>query len=143
MLYKLTSTRYTNITLEIILYLDTGSNDVQNSGTIEHRDYGNSENEIWHVNPSCEEVRVVSTHLSTEYRYDFVNVDGTGYSGHASVDQIVRGSFQIKFTSDVSDTGRSFGAETGFTLTWQCLGKTLIISQHCAHQTSRIKQFVL
>ena len=87
-------------------------------GNIEHRDYANDENVTWIVNPSCPTVSIRSTFFETEYNYDFVHLDGEKFSGdNGHIGQVMKSPFNVTFTSDESTT------KSGFSLTWECIGK--------------------
>ena len=85
------------------------------TGTIEHRSYGNNEDESWSVNSGCEAVHIYSTYFYTESGYDKVTIDGEVHEGQITVDQIVNlAIFDVTFHSDGSTT------KEGFTLKWEC-----------------------
>ena len=96
--------------------ITTTTTAIPTSGSIEHLDYKANENFIWKVIPPCSEVHVLSTTFQTEADYDFVFVGEISYTGLTTIDQIVTGPFDVKFTSDESQQ------MNGFQITWECEG---------------------
>ena len=78
--------------------------------------YGNNEEIEWDINSDCLNIHLVSKYFDTEEGYDILRIDGRGYSGSGSIDQIINGSaFVATFISDRSET------RTGFNVLWSCL----------------------
>ena len=84
------------------------------SGTIHHENYDINEDLSWTINSDCEKVRIESVTFLTEFRYDFVTIEGEVYSGNAIIDQDVPPDFTVSFNSDNSVT------DDGFILNWAC-----------------------
>ena len=69
----------------------------------------------WKVDSDCEEVRIESSHFSTEKGRDYLKIEEMQYSGEGiEVNQVVAGSFAVTF---ISNGGIGTG---GFVLHWSC-----------------------
>jgi len=91
------------------LYYIIGTN-----GTIELVNYEKLHLQQWEVNPSCDYVKIKSTHFDTEECCDILSIGELHYSGNGTVDTIVSGSFNVSFRSNSSSTN-------GFKLQWSCV----------------------
>lgn len=85
------------------------------SGNIQLFDYGNFEERTWPVYSNCQSVRIRSTMMKTEKKFDFITIEGTKYSGNKEIDVILASNFTVSFNSNQDTT------EKGFVLNWNCL----------------------
>ena len=94
------------------------------NGTIELVNYEKGHLQQWEVNHSCDYVQIKSTHFDTEEGCDILSIGNLHYSGNATVDTIVSGSFNVTFRSNSSDS------RFGLKLYWSCISMKQRIRVH-------------
>ena len=85
------------------------------SGVIELHQYKNNVEISWLVHSDCEFVRILSSMMNTQEKYDYVTIGENEYSGTTSIDMILPTVFTVGFKSNKQHTTK------GFVLNWNCL----------------------
>ena len=91
------------------------------SGIIELHQYKNNVEISWLVHSDCEFVRITSSMMNTQKKYDYVTIGEKQYSGTTKIDMILTTFFSVGFKSNKQHTLRKHILQKGFVLNWNCL----------------------